>query len=177
MHTHIWVASSAPLTYIQTFHDSANLPIYCKVDFSNQIYTIKNPRSLAIAHWSGLFNIVQKIRTGNFRFCKLLWVQIIANIRLLNNSHHFDTFDYIYWEIICLELCQNWVKTPYMTILFSEQFQKKIWICTCGKRWTQIHVFLIGKGLSDMQNHNFEQHHVAQGVLTMKCLIFLYFIR
>ena len=40
LHTQIWVASSAPFTYIQTFHDSANLPIYCKVDFSNQICTI-----------------------------------------------------------------------------------------------------------------------------------------
>ena len=86
-------------------------------------------------------------------------------IRPINISYHFDTFDHIYWEINCFKLWQNWVETPYLTILWSEQFQNKIWICTIGKRWT--HVFPIGKGLPDVQNHNFEQHQVGQGVLTM----------
>ena len=40
-------------------------------------------------------------------------------------------------------------------------------MCTCGKRWTQIHVYPIGKGLSDKKNHNFEQLQVAQGVLSI----------
>ena len=103
------------------------------------------------AQWSGWVSIVQKIRIGNFWFCKLLWVQILANTMPLNDSYHFDTFDHNYWEINCLELCQNWVETPYLTILFSEQFQKKnleTWIC--GKKWTQIHVLHVGKGLPDM---------------------------
>ena len=64
-----------------------------------------------------------------------------------NNSSHFDTFGHDYWEIICLELWQNWVSTPDWTILFSEQFQKKIIIFTGGHWWTQIQILLIRKGL------------------------------
>ena len=77
-----------------------------------------NAWSLASPQWSGWVSIVQKIRIGNCWFCKTLWVQILANIRPLKNSNHFDTFDQNYWEINCLELCQNWVETPYLTILF-----------------------------------------------------------
>ena len=77
------------------------------------------------SQWSGWVSIVQKIRIGNFWFCKFLWVQILANIRPLKNSYHFDTFHQNYWEINCLELFQNWVESPYLTILFSDQFQKK----------------------------------------------------
>ena len=60
-----------------------------------------------------------------------------------------------YREIICLKLLQNWVSTPDLTILFSEQFQKKIIIFTGENWWTQ---FLI-----DM--HNWPEH----GALFMKC--------
>ena len=42
------------------------------------------------------------------------------------NSSHFGTFGHGYWEIIYLELWKNWVWIPYLTIVFSDQFQKKI---------------------------------------------------
>ena len=86
-----------------------------------------------------------------------------------DNSSHFDTFGHDYWEIIYLELWQNWVSTPYLTILFSEQFKKKIIIFIGESWWTQIDVFLIGKGLPDMHNHEFEQNWPEQVVLVIKC--------
>ena len=36
---------------------------------------------------------------------------------------------------------------------------------------------LIGKGFSDVQNHDFEQNQVVKGVLSMKCHISFQFIR
>ena len=48
-------------------HDSANLPIYCMVDFSNQICRIKNPRSLAIG---GL--------ATQYPFILICWIQQIS---------------------------------------------------------------------------------------------------
>ena len=72
-----------------------------------------------------------------------------------DNSSHFDTFCHDYREIICLELLQNWVQIPYLRILLSDQFQKKIRISTGGHWWTQIQVLLIEKGLPDQQNQGF----------------------
>ena len=95
----------------------------------------KNILTSAYAQWSGWFNIVQNIRIGNFWFWQLLWVQLVANIRPLNNSYHFNTFDHNYWEIICLELWQNWVETTYLTILCDEQFQKKVDPNSCFPYW------------------------------------------
>ena len=95
----------------------------------------KNILTSAYAQRSGWFNIVQNIRIGNFWFWQLLWVQQVANIRPLNNSHHFNTFDHNYWEIICLELWQNWVETTYLTILCDEKFQKKVGPNSCFPYW------------------------------------------
>ena len=86
-------------------------------------------------------NSVQQIRFINFWFSKFLLVQIGANILPHDNSSHFDFFGHDYWEIICLEHWQNWVLIPYLTILFSEQFQKKIIIFTRPK----FRFFLLGR--------------------------------
>ena len=52
---------------------------------------------------------------------------------------------------------------PYMKIIFSEQFQKKTY-----NWWKQIHVFLIGKGLPNMHNHEFESNTPEQGIFVIK---------
>ena len=106
----------------------------CKKKFRMH-YTLYNT-ILRIAHWFQWSNSVQQIRFINFWFSNLWLVQIGANIMPHNNSSHFDTFGHDYWEIICLELWQNWVSTPDLTILFSEQFQKKIVIFTGENWWT-----------------------------------------
>ena len=87
----------------------------------------------------------------------------------LNNLSHFDTFGYNDCEIIHPRFCQYWVLSPYLTILFSEQFQKKIIIFTGENWWTQIHVFLIRKGLTDMQNLDFEQNRPEQELMGLIC--------
>ena len=57
----------------------------------------------------------------------------------------------------------------YLTILFGDQVQKKIIICTGGHWWTKIHVYFIEKGLPDMQNHDIGWVGPGQGVLVTKC--------
>ena len=47
--------------------------------------------------------------------------------------------------------------------------RKKIIIFIGENWWTQIDVFLIGKGLPDMHNHEFEQNWPEQVVLVIKC--------
>ena len=63
-----------------------------------------------------------------------------------NNSGHFDSFDHdLSDKVYALNIGKI---SPYLRILLSDQFQKKkselpvLW-------WTQIQVFLIGKGLPD----------------------------
>ena len=85
-------------------------------------------------------------------------VQIGANIIPHNNLSHFDTFGHGDWYIKCLEHWQNWVLIPYLTILSREQFKEKIIIFIGENWWTEIDVFLIGKGLPDMHNHEFGQN-------------------
>ena len=90
-----------------------------------------------------------------FWVSKLFWIQIVPNIRPVDSSCLFDAFSNIHCEIICLELLQNWVLTPYLRILCSNQFQKKIRTITGGSWWTQIKIVLIQKGQLDNQNPNF----------------------
>jgi len=92
---------------------------------------------------------------SNFWVSKLLWLQIVPNIRPVDNSCLFDAFSNMYCEIICFELWQNWVLTPYLIILCSNQYQKKVRTITGGSWWTQIKVVLIQKGQLDNQNPNF----------------------
>ena len=136
--------------------------VLCKIHSANPVKTLQfNGMGWAGrasgAQWSEWFNIVQKIWIGNFGFWKLLWVQIVANIRPHKNSYHFDTFDHNYWNYF-LELCKIGLKHHiWQFYVLSEQFQKKS--------------FLLGKGLPELQNHNLEHLQIAQGVLIM------YFIR
>jgi hypothetical protein len=47
--------------------------------------------------------------------------------------------------------------------------RKKIIIFIGENWWTQIDFFLMGKGLPDMHNHEFEQNWSEQVVLVIKC--------